>query len=310
MGGDSGMIVERAAIARAPSERDGLAQPRRPWHGTLVSTPPSDASGRAGKAFPLLREPTVQFFVLGALLFAGHRLVVGNPRVIVVGSGLRADLQRRLRDQTGRQPSPAELAAALAGWKRDEALYREALRERLDRDDPTVRAVLADKMRARAVREMEKREPSDAELRGYLDSHRAAYEVPVRYAFESVSFARGERNAQEARASYQRALATGAKPASLGRPILSGSLTREELGEKFGAVLADAMCGLPVGSWQALASDDSLLLVRISGKQGGLPAWDVLRPRLASDWDLAAKQEAVDSMARAVVGRYRFEEVP
>ena len=90
----------------------------------------------------LLREPTVHFFLLGALLFLLHHLIVGAPRTVAVTPGVRAEVARRFKDHNGRPPSDAEVEAALRDWKRDEALYREALRDGLDRDDATIRTVL------------------------------------------------------------------------------------------------------------------------------------------------------------------------
>ena len=250
----------------------------------------------------LLREPTVHFFILGALLFLAHHLVVGDPRVIVVSAGLKADLKRRFVDETGRQPSPADLAAALDRWKWDEALYREALRERLDRDDATIRTVLADKIRARAVQEMPKREPTDAELDDWLASHREAYAIPLRYDFESVAFPKADPKAENLRAGYERALAAGESPAKLGRSILSGNLTHDDLKEKFGPTLSGNISSLPIGRWQALESDDSLLLVRLNGIQGGLPSRDVLRPQLTYDWLGSQQKQAVERVVQEVAG--------
>src|SRR6187402_1721946 len=75
------------------------------------------------------RDPTLRFFAIGALLFVVHRVATGDPRVIAVTPGVRADLKRRFRDHRGREPSPAELEQELSAWKRDEALYREALHD-------------------------------------------------------------------------------------------------------------------------------------------------------------------------------------
>ena len=248
--------------------------------------------------------------MIGALLFLAHWLVIGDPRVVIVSAGLKVDLKRRALDETGRQPSPADLAAALDKWKRDEALYREALREKLDRDDATIRTVLVDKIRARAVQEMPKHEPTDSELDGWLAVHRSDYEIPLRYAFESVAFPKAEPSAGERRSSYERALAAGSKPAKLGRSILSGALTRDQLKEKFGPVLSDSMCSLPIGKWQALESDESLLLVRLNGIEGGLPSRDVLRPRLTYDWLASKQKQAIERLVEEVTHRYRFKESP
>src|SRR4051812_32721230 len=112
----------------------------------------------------LVREPLVHFALLGALLFVVRHWVAGDPRTIVVPPTLKAELARRFEDQNGRKPSAPELARALRSWERDEALFREALREPLDRADPALRLVLIGKIHERAMLEVSKHDPTDAEL--------------------------------------------------------------------------------------------------------------------------------------------------
>ena len=202
---------------------------------TIVSSPPSASKGRAARFFA---EPIVHFFVLGALLFVAHRLVVGDPRVVVVTPGVRAEVARRFRDSHERPPSPSELEEALGAWKRDEALYREALRDRLDRNDATIRTVLADRVRARASIGAPPPEPTAAELDRWFATHRSLYETPRRYDYGTVAFPRAEKTAAAEREKYERALKGGADPRTLGRPIVGGDLTAEELGERVGPALA------------------------------------------------------------------------
>src|SRR5207247_1822018 len=113
---------------------------------------------------------------------------VGAPRTVVVTPALKAEVSRRFQDANGRTPSGPELAAEVHKWEIDEALFREAQREHLDRDDPGIRSILADKMRMRAAFELPKREPTDAELDAWLAAHRSLYEAPPRYDFEFVAF--------------------------------------------------------------------------------------------------------------------------
>jgi hypothetical protein len=257
----------------------------------------------------LLAEPTVRFFLIAGLLFVAHRLVVGDPRVIVVSPGVKADLERRFRDNNdGRAPSPAELDSAIRTWERDEALYREALRDRLDRDDATIRTVLADRMRARAAAGVSKRDPSAAELDRWLATHRSLYETPRRYDYQVVAFPKSEPRAAEQLEKFDQALKAGANPASPKRPIMGGNLTADELRERLGPALAAHIASLPVGDWQRFEDQDRLLLMRLVAVQGGLLNADELHRRLVSDWSFADKQRAVDEAVQVVVGRYRFEE--
>jgi hypothetical protein len=272
-----------------------------------MGNPPKTWKRRVAR---LLTEPTFHFFVVGALLFLAQRLIAGDQRVIVVSSGVKADVERRFRDRTDRPPTPSELESALGAWKRDEALYREALRDRLDRDDGTIRTVLADRVRARAALARPKRDPSEADLAGWLAAHRSLYETPRRYDYQSVVFPKAQPTAAEQLEKYQQAVKKGANPTALGRPIVGGDLTAGELKERFGSDLATRLQGLPIGQWQRIDTGDALVLVRVTAVEGGLPGADELHQRLVADWSLAQQQRAVDEAVQAIVNRYRFEERP
>ncbi len=269
-----------------------------------------DRPPRAWKrgAATLLAEPTVRFFIVGALLFGAHRIVVGNPRVVVVTAGVRADLERRFRDHNDRPPTPAELDADVRAWQRDEALYREALRDHLDRDDATIRTVLADRVRARAALAVRQRESSAAELDAWLAAHRSQYEAPRRYDYQTVAFPHASGSAAADLERYQRALKQGARPGDLGRPVVGGVLTAEDLAARLGPDLAARIRELPLGEWRRFDSTDALLLVRLDAIEGGLPAPGDLHRRLVADWSFAEQQRAVDQAVEAIIDRYRFEE--
>jgi len=260
---------------------------------------------RAGR---FLGEPIVHFFVVGALLFVAHRLVVGNPRVVVVTPGGKAEVERRFRDSHARPPSPAELDDELLRWRRDEALYREALRGGLDRNDGTIRTILADRVRARASLGIANRAPSAAELDRWLATHRSRYETPRRYDYGAVAFPRAGKSASAERDKYARALARGADPRALGRPIVGGDLTAEDLQARLGPSLAAQIQNLPAGQWRRLESDQDLLLARVNAVEGGLPDAAELHQRLLADWTYAEHTEATDRAVQAIVDGYRFEE--
>ncbi len=272
---------------------------------TIVSPPPSAWKRRAARFFA---EPVVHFFAVGALLFVAHRLVVGDPRVVTVTPGVKAEVERRFRDSHERPPTPAELEEALGAWKREEALYREALREGLDRSDATIRTVLADRVRARASVGTPQREPTAAELEHWFATHRSLYETPRRYDYGTVAFPKAEKTAAAEREKYERALKGGADPRTLGRPIVGGNLTAEELGERVGPGLAARIASLPVGRGERFENEKDLLLVWVNAIEGGLPSVDELHRRLRADWLYAEHAQATDQAVQAIIDRYRFEE--
>ncbi len=273
-----------------------------------MTTMKSNHSAWARNAVRLLRDPTIHFFILGALIFLVHRLVAGDSRTIVITPALRADLERRFQDQWGRSPSDAELNKDLQGWKCDEALYREALSQGLDREEPMVRTFLIDKLRDRAALQFPVPEPSEADLDQWLEQHRTLYEVPLVYEHEYVVFPKTGPGAEQQREKYERALKAGATPPSLGLRTVAANVRRERIEQDFGPEVARRICALPIGEWQPLENDKSLLLVRMIRIEGGMPSRDALRDRLVVDRRLALQQKAAERAAQSITARYRFEE--
>ena len=99
-----------------------------------------------------LGEPLLQFLVLGALLFAGYRLVHPERAARVEGNRveLTADDVRQLEivwtAQWHRAPTQDELQGLVESRVREEILYREALALGLERGDTIIKRRLAQKM--------------------------------------------------------------------------------------------------------------------------------------------------------------------
>ncbi len=262
----------------------------------------------ATKLARLWREPTLHFFVLAAVLLFGHRLVMGDSRTIVITPAFKADLLRRYQDQLNRPLSAQEGEDFLAAWKTDEALYREALREGIDQDDPAVRSVLIAKMRERVMLRTRTPDPTEADLQQFLAQHRDQFEAPLMYEHDYIVFPKGEAGAEQKRAQAERRLAAGATIASLGLRSTAANVTRDRIAQEFGPAVADQICRLPIGQWHELETGDRLLLVKMIGVQGGLPPPDVLHARLLAAWKGALEAKATAEATRAIAGRYRFEE--
>jgi hypothetical protein len=256
----------------------------------------------------VLREPTIHFFAIAAAILLTHRLIAGHPRIIVISPALKADLVRRYQDQLSRPPTRAEVDTYMQLWKRDEALYREALREGIDRVDPTVRNILIGKMRDRALFQTATPEPSEADIRQYFEQHRDLFDVPFIYEHEYVVFPKNEPNADKKCAGYERKLKAGATPAALGLRSVAATVNRERIEQEFGPEMADRIVHLPVGQWQPLENQTLLFLVRMIRIQGGLPPPEVLRERLVSSWKATMEQKATERVTQSIVDRYRFQE--
>jgi len=272
-----------------------------------MATPPS-AHAKPSAFSGLLREPTLHFFAIALLALLVQRALVGDVQTIELTPALESDLRRRFQDQMGRAPTPAEAVDLVANWKREEALYREALRERLDKDDPAVRNLLISKMRERLLLQTPLREPSDAELQQFLEQHRADYELPLLYEHEYLEFPKQEPGAQERRARAARKLAAGGTPASLGLRSTVANVNRERMDQGFGPAVADQIRSSPTGVWLEFETNDRWLLVKLNGTHGGLAPSPVLHEQLLSGWRANQAQKLVERATEGVMQRYHFEE--
>jgi len=129
-----------------------------------------------------------------------------------------------------------------------------------------------------------------------------------RYDYGTVAFPKADKDAAAAREKYELALKGGADPRTLGRPIIGGNLTADELRERVGPALAARIANLPVGQGQRFENDKELLLVWVNAVEGGLPGPDELRKRLLADWLFAEHARETDQAVQAIVDRYRFED--
>jgi peptidyl-prolyl cis-trans isomerase C len=244
----------------------------------------------------LLREPLSWFALLGALIYFG---VGGGPgadsapagdeagaeaherETIAVSAAQRARLRADFVGRHGRAPSEEQEAALVRSYALEEALYREALRLRLDEGDLIVRRRLVQKLRFITEEgvALELGAPPEAELTARIEAALAgAPATPRRYTFEQRFF----RDAGSAAA---------ADPATdPGEPFPHGArfiaASRADIARRFGASFAEAVAATPVGAWSAPIQSSygahRVLLSAIEAPEETASA--ALRARVEAEW--------------------------
>jgi hypothetical protein len=139
--------------------------------------------------FPLLREPLLQFIVLGAALFGFFHLVdkkkADAPERIVVSSARIDNLADGFARTWRRPPSKEELQGLVDDYIRDEVFYREGRAAGLDRDDVIIRRRVRQKMEFFAE-DISAIEPSEEQLAAYLQSNPERFKTEDRLSFHQV----------------------------------------------------------------------------------------------------------------------------
>lgn len=268
----------------------------------------------------ILRDPLLQFVILGAGLFAIHALATGlfssnQARRVEISSSEIEFLSANFERQWGRGPTPEELQRLLAARVREEVLYREALAVGLDRNDVVVRRRMVQKMELLTQDLALMTDPSDAELRSFLEENGDEYRIPPRLNFTQVYFnvdRRGDAVEQDARRALASLRAEDLPPAEaveLGDSIMIESAyvrqTPDEVRRVFGARFAESLFDLAPGWRGPVVSGYGLHLVHVGERvEGRLPDYEEIRDRLIDDFNRLRRERANKLFYENLASRY------
>src|SRR6478736_10242210 len=128
-----------------------------------------------------IREPFIHFLLLGAAIFAAHRLVSARadnqPGKIVITQGDITSIVIGFSRTWRRPPTREELDGLIRDRVQEEVYSREAMVLGLDRDDIIIRRRLRQKMEFLTDDVAALAEPTEADLAAYLQAHADAFRV-------------------------------------------------------------------------------------------------------------------------------------
>jgi PPIC-type PPIASE domain len=267
----------------------------------------------------LCREPLVHFLLLGAGLFVAFGLVDkrtnGEPGKIVITQGQIEHLAAGYNRVHGRPASPEELEGLIRDYVREEVYCREALALGLDRDDAVIRNRLRLKMEFISDDVAAQAEPTDEQLRGYLQEHPDAFGIEPHVTFSQV-YLNPERHRQslahDAAQLLTRLNQAGDKAdvSELGDPFLLEhtfvALTASEVAKQFGEKFAAKLGELPRDQWQGpVESGYGVHLVFVSETtEGRVPTLEEVRDAVRREWANARRLEANERFYQDLLKRY------
>jgi PPIC-type PPIASE domain len=250
------------------------------------------SAGRAGSWEALWREPLVHFVVLGTFLFVGYGLLAPSGRDTILVD--QASIERAVAERAALLARPlteAERHAAITTLIDDQILLREAYRRGLDRDAVVTRHLV---QKMRYILGEEQPEPSEADLRAFLEANRERYRTPPTITLQHLFYA----DAAEVPGDLQDRLQDGPDLDDLGNRLLTlgprvHRYSLQDLIELAGPEVARQVFELPVGEWQGqMSSDQGVHFVRVAERHPPEePAFEEIEAYLRQDW-LFARQEA------------------
>ena len=267
----------------------------------------------------VLREPLLHFVLLGAAMFVIYGLASeergGKPGHIVVTRGTVDNLAATFARVWRRPPTDQELEGLIQEYVREEVLYREALALGLDRDDTLIRRRLRQKLEFVSEDVAAQAEPSDDDLRAYLQAHPEAFAIEPRFTFRQVYLDSQRRGASLARdvdrllAELQQA-GDNADPATFGDASLLAhqfeSFSAADVRKAFGDTFVAGLSALTPGQWQGpVPSGYGVHLVYVSERtEGRIPELADVRDAVRREWANARRLEASEEFYETLLQRY------
>ncbi len=271
-----------------------------------------------------LREPLLQFVMLGLLLFFVHGVLRHVPaqdrarnRIALTVDDLR-QLEVGFAAQWQRPPTRDEMAGLVENRIREDVLYREALALGLDKEDIIVKRRMAQKMEFLAEDASAAHEPTATELQAWFEKNSARFALPGRVTFRHVYFSPDRRGAR-ARDDAASALVRLARKAEdspiakrLGDPFMFHDYLAErasaEIAKEFGPSFAQSVFALEPGGWKGpIESGYGWHLVFVeSSTPSRVPAFAEVESDVKTAWLAAQKAEAWDKAYAKMRSKYQL----
>jgi hypothetical protein len=231
----------------------------------------------------MIREPLLQFLLIGLLLFTLYAVVSGGKwrgdRRITINDAIVAAIVERYQGLWRRPPTRDELQTLIDEYISDEVRFREGVALGLDKDDPVIRRRVLQKLEVISEESNRRAVPTDEQLQAYLEAHADRYAAPGTVAFDQVIFDPA-RHGEATQAHISVALAhlrADSSSVGVGDPSLLprhvSEVSVDQVTRDFGEEFAAAVVNLSVGSWEGpVRSAFGLHLVRVVSRSPSRPS--------------------------------------
>lgn len=247
-----------------------------------------------------LRDPLLHFLLIGGALFILYSLQnddkeTDNSHRIVISKAQIDHLSAYWEKRWLRPPTREELDGIIEKKIQEEVYYREALAMGLDNNDSIIRRRLAQKVRFMLSDIIPQTEPTDAQLKAFLDDNMEKFMLPASISFKQIYFNADKRGvkAHNVAVNLLTNLNQTGSPADIahyGDNFMFAQqydhLSETDVIRIFGEEFARKLFSLPAGQWQGpIASAYGLHLVLVDNRNTPeKPDMDVIYARVHTRW--------------------------
>jgi hypothetical protein len=278
----------------------------------------------------LLREPLVQFFLIGVCIYLAYLLYGTTPdedledRTVVVDAGRIGAFISAWESRWNRPPTERELNQLINQYIREDILYREALGLGLDKDDPITRRRMAQKLEFLTKDIASYKKPEDGELKRYFEENIDEYSDPDLITFTHVFLdpdVRGDATLVDAALLLTELEVTGppdpSEPRIGDRFMLQNYYPRKEeleIRKLFGSGFSAEVMKLEPEKWHGpvLSGYGTHLVYVHTLERASEPVFEKVKEYVAEDWLVDQQEKFNEEFFQSLKSRYEIiiEEVP
>jgi hypothetical protein len=266
----------------------------------------------------LLREPLLQFLLLGALIFASYEWLSGSvaaPDEIYVSAGRQQNLRAAFEQTWRRAPDEREMAGIIDDFVRQEIAYREALKLGLDKEDTVLRRRMQQKFELLTDDLFEPEVVDPEVLESWYAENASRYRLPAVLTFRQIYFNTEIDAAAAADEAMQllgqlRVAGAAELAAEAGDPTLlppvSTNIMATDVARRFGPEFAAAIASLPVGEWSGpVESAFGIHLVKVETRlDGRVPEFGEVSEVVRRDWAVEQRAEQTAAFYNELLEQY------
>jgi peptidyl-prolyl cis-trans isomerase C len=269
----------------------------------------------------LAKEPLIQFFLIGACIYAVNALY-GPPDEDVVDSTIVVDAARvegfisQWERRWNRPPTRLELDGVVSTFVREDILYRQAVAMGLDEDDPVTRRRMAQKLEFLSNDIALFKEPAEGELERYFQDTLELYREPDVITFSQVFLdpdARDATTLDDASALLAQLKAAGVPDAATleagDRFMLRGyypQVTELDIRRQLGSGFSEAVMQLESGKWHGpVLSGYGVHLVYVySREEAPPPVFADVQQVVLENWQAEQQEKFQVAFFESLKSRY------
>lgn len=283
----------------------------------------------SNKLWRLLKEPLVQFLVIGACIYGAYALF-GEPQEDFRDTTIRVDSNRinamisQWEKRWNRLPTRKEIDGLIQAYIREDVLYRQAVAMGLNEDDPITRRRMAQKLEFLTSDLSQMQQPQAGELEQYFAKNQASYRGIDTISFIHVFIDPDKRgdttldDAAEILAQLKAAGEPNAETIQAGDRLMLqnnfSSATGLDIRRQLGSGFAEVVMTLEPGQWHGpVLSGYGVHLVYVYEFVEAPPAvFENVQARVLEDWHEQKREQFNADFLDSLKSRYQIviEELP